>query len=180
MYLFSSSSSAQWQQIAKFGNYAYGQLKLSDTIFFMLGSDPSSYDLHFYKLSFGSLSPEFSLKLACTLGTWVTNYSESFLISSSIYSFFLYQKSGTTYAYMITISATDGSVSNRYKSSISWVQVFGSAVSGDNIVISVRTTSPCSLVIFNIAIHEFTIRSFSGNFIYGIGFEPVTNRYNFH
>ena len=122
-YLFSSLFSSSCQKIPNFSQFANGQLKISDSSMFMLGSDPSSpYQLHLYKHTFGNTSPDWSLKLSWPSGTWTTSESESLLISSSIYTLFLYGSS-PKYAYMAVISVSDGTVSNRYKSSISCTQV---------------------------------------------------------
>ena len=51
MYMFSNPTNAQCQQIIMFKYYAYGQLKLSDATYFIIGYDPSNYNLHMYKLT---------------------------------------------------------------------------------------------------------------------------------
>ena len=169
--MFSSPSSSGCQQIPNFYRYAWGQLKISDFSMFMLGVDPSSpYQLHLYKHTFGGTSPDWSLKLSWPSGTWTTNNSESLLISSSIYTFFAY--GSTQYVYMVVISVSDGTVSNRYKSSISCTQVWGSAVNGDYIVAAVKLTSTYSLLMFNKATNLFDIKSFSGN-LYEIGLDTT-------
>ena len=121
LYLFSSPSSSGCQQISNFLNFADGVLKISDSSMFMLGTDPfSPYQLHLYKHTFGGTSPDWSLKLSWPSGTWTTYYSESLLISSIIYSFFIYG-STSQYVYMVAISLSDGTVSNRHKSSITTI-----------------------------------------------------------
>ena len=168
-YLFSPSSSA-CQQISNFDQYANGQLKISDSSMFMLGVDPSSpYQLHLYKHTFGGTSPDWSLQLSWPSGFWSIGYSESLLISSSIYTLFPY--GSTRYLYMAVISVSDGTVSNRYKSSISCTQVWGSAVIGDYIVASV-TWSSYYLLMLNRATNLFNIKSFSGT-LYGIGLDTT-------
>ena len=174
MYLFSSPSSSQCQQIPSIKYDAFGQLKLSDTTLFLQGSHSSSpYQLHLYKHTFGNLSPDWSLKLAWPSGTWLQNYSESMRISSLIYSFISY--GSTQYVYMVVISISDGSVSSRYKSSISWAPVWGSGTNEDYVVASIHCTTPC-LLLFNRSTNIFTIKPFSGTDLYGMGIEPVTNR----
>ena len=162
--MFSSSSNSGCQQISNFNTFSNGELKISDSSMFVLGIDPSSpYQLHLYKHTFGNTSPDWSLKLSWPSGTWTEGYSESLLISSSIYTFFPYGSS-TQYVYMAVISISDGSVSNRYKSSVSCTAVIGSGVSGNYIVASVRWPSSY-LLMFNKATNLFDIRSFSGPYL---------------
>ena len=166
-----SSSNSGCQQIPNFDQFAYGQLKISDSSMFMLGVDSSSpYQLHLYKHTFGGTSPDWSRKLSWPSGSWITGCSESFLISSSIYTFFPY--GDPKYVYMAMISLSDGTASNRYKSSISCTQVWGSGVSGDYIAASVTWSSDC-LLMFNKATNLFDIKSFSGNYLFGIGFDTA-------
>ena len=168
--MFSSPSSIGCQQISYFYQYAYGQLKISDSSMFMLGSDPfPPYQLHFYKHTFGETSPDWSLKLSWPSGTWYASNSESLLISSSIYAFFPYGSSSVSYIYIAMISLSDGTVSNRYKSSLSCTQVYGSGVNGDYIAASVQWSS-YYLLMFNRATNLFNIKLFSG-LLYGIGLD---------
>ena len=51
MYTFSDPTNTKCQQIQKFKNYAFGQLKLSDASYFMIGYGPYSNNLHMYKLT---------------------------------------------------------------------------------------------------------------------------------
>ena len=165
--MFSSPSSSACQQISNFSQYAYGQYKISDSSMFMLGVDPSSpYQLHLYKHTFGGTSPDWSLKLSWPSGTWTTSNSESLLISSTIYTLFPY--GSPQYAYMAVISVSDGTVSNRFKSSISCTAVWGSGVSGDYIVASVQWPPSYYLLMFNRATNIFDIRSFPGTYLVGI------------
>ena len=128
----------------------------------MLGNEPlSTYHLHLYKHTFGGTSPDWSLKLPWTSGVWNIGYSESLLISSSIYTFFPYGSS-TQYVYMAVISLSDGTVSYRYKSSISCTFVWGSGVNGNYIAASLYWSSSPNLLILNRATNLFDIKSFSG------------------
>ena len=159
--MFSSSSSSGCQQIPNFYFFAWGQLKISDSSMLMLGRDISSpYQLHLYKHTFGNTSPDWSLKLAWPFGTWNINFSESLLISSSIYTFFPYGNT-TRYVYMADISVSDGTVINRYKSSTSCTLVYGSGANGDWIAASVRWTFSY-LLMFNKATNLFDMKRFSG------------------
>ena len=170
--MFSSPSSSACQQISNFRWHAYGQLKISDSSMFMLGVDPSSYQLHLYKHTFGGTSPDWSLKLSWPSGTWSTFTSESLLISSTIYTLFPYGSS-PQYVYMAVISVSDGTVSNRFKSSVSCSYVYGSGVSGDYIIVSVKRSSSPYLLMFNRATNSFDIKSFSGNSLFRIGLDTT-------
>ena len=173
-YLFSSSTSAQCQKIIKFSNNAYGQLKLSDTSFFLLGNDPSTFVLHMYRITFSSTTPDWANKMNCSSGSWEAYNSESLIYSSFIYSFFTYGAS-TKYLYFASMLTADGSVSLRYKSSSNCdTGVFGSAVSGNYIVVSVIWANP-SLIIFNAISQTFTIKT-SADRLYGWGVESITGK----
>ena len=72
----------------------------------------------------------------CSSGAWTSNDSESQLSAdgTSIYLFFMY--GSTNYLYFASLSTSTGSViGTRYKSSISSSPIYGSALSGDYIVI---------------------------------------------
>ena len=168
--MISSPSSSGCQQISNFNIYAYGQFKISDSSMFMLGSDPITYDLHLYKHTFSRTSPDWSLKLSWPSATWTLYASESLLVSSTIYTFFAY--GSPQYVYMAVISVSDGTVSNRYKSSTSCTYALGSGVGGDYIAASVQWSSPYYLLMFNRATNLFDIKSFSGG-LYGIGLDTT-------
>ena len=181
MYLFASPSSSQWQQFTNIYWFANGQLKLSETTFFFLGSDPISptYQLHMYKFTLGNTSPDWALKMACPSGTWRTGNSESLLISSSIYTFFIYGETPSNqFLYMAKISVSDGSVSLRYKSSTQCIEVDGSGKSGNYIIASVKTNSPFYLLVFDISTNSFNIKSFTASsYILGIQLDTATGKY---
>ena len=55
-YLFSSSTSAQWQKVSTIDFSAYGTLLIDDTQLFFFGSEPTpNYHLHYYKITFGEI-----------------------------------------------------------------------------------------------------------------------------
>ena len=173
-YLFSSPTSCQCQQITNFFQNAYGQLKLSDTTFFMLGVHPSpTYQLHLYKLSFSNTSLDWALKQAWP-STWTAYHSESLIVSPSIYTFFVY--GANKYMYMAVINANNGSVGSRYKSSLLWINytVYGSAASGDYVVAFVNW-SPYYLLIFNRETSVFSFKTFL-TYLCGIWLEASTER----
>ena len=171
--MFSFPSSSGCQQIFNFFQYAFGQLKISDSSMFMFGGDPlSPYQLHLYKHTFGATSPDWSLKLSWPSVFWTAGDSESLLISSSIYTFFSYGSSSTKHVYMTMISLSDGTISNRYKSSINCGNVWGSGANGDYIAASVLWSSSY-LLMFNRATNLFDVKLFPGTFLFEIGLDTT-------
>ena len=172
--MFSSPITCQWQQIPNFTSYAYGQLLLSDTTLFMLGSDPSDYALHLYRITFTNTSPDWSSKMMCSSSSWSVVYASSFLSSSKIYSLFSYGQS-PKYLYFVTLSLNDGNVlSSRYKSSISCT--YGSpglTTTGDYVIASVCTQY---LLVYNTILSTFLIKTYGGNVLNGMSLESTTGR----
>ena len=109
---------------------------ISQTQFLILGSDPySPYNLHMYKITFNNTSVDWANMMVCSSGTWSVNSSESLLSEdgSTIYSLFTF--GSTLYLYFASFSTSNGSViSNRYKSSVTMANVFGSAMNADYII----------------------------------------------
>ena len=175
-YIFSILSTWQWQQINSFNNYAFGQLKISDTQFFFLSDDPSTHSLHFYKFTFSSTSPDWADKLAWSSGAWTSSTSESLLSSdkSKIYSLFIY--GSTKYLYFTTISVSDGSiVSSRYKSSSSISAIYNSALNNNFIVATMYSISS-SILILDLTSSTFTFKLFANGFLLGCAFELSSGR----
>ena len=169
--MFSSPLSSQCQTINSFAGNAFGQLKISDTTFFMNGKDPINYNLHMYKFTFSNTSPDWANKLVCPSGSWFISLSEAVLKSSKIYDFFTFGNP-TQYLYLAVISSVSGTVSARYKSSISWPVAYGIAVNGDYIV---TTAWNNYLIIYDTAAASFDIKLFSGD-PYGWATELGTER----
>ena len=163
-YLFSTSSSAQWQQVNTISNYAYGQLMINNNEFFISGTDPATpYHLHYYKITFGNTAVDWANKMLWTSGTWSTSSSEVLLdISNSyIYNFSIY-KNSSNYLYFVALALSDGSVvGSRYKSSVSCGSVYGSAQTGNYLVATVSSSSGL-LVIVDKTTFTFTFRGFNG------------------
>ena len=170
-YLFTTPLSSQCQQISNFSQYANGQLILSDSSFFLLGSDPSTTHLHLYRIAFSSTTPVWTNTLTCSSNPCAVTFSDSLQISSKIYSFFIY--GNTQYLYLAAMDFNTGTVSVRYKSSATCTIVYGIGASGDYLAASAWYTH---LVVYNIATTKFEIRLFSGTYIYGIGIEALTAR----
>ena len=82
----------------------------------------------------------------------------------------------TKYLYFVSFLVSDGTVTGtRYKSSISWGYVFGSALSG-GYVIATGFCPPSSMLIFNIAASSLSIKNFNVGTLYGLGIEPTSGR----
>ena len=109
----------------------------------------------------------------CPSGSWLVSHSESLLLSSYIYSLFTY--GSYRYLYFSVISSTDGSVSVRYKSSISCSDVFGSIVKEDYIYASAYCSS-IYLIILKISNYSFDIKAFPGKYIFGFEVDTTTGR----
>ena len=88
-----------------------GQLKITDTQYFMMNNDHSSpYNLFIYKITFGSTSVNWAKTMICPSGSWTAGFWESILSSDStkIYSLFTYGSSN--YFYFTTFANSDGSI----------------------------------------------------------------------
>ena len=181
-YLYSSSLNAQWQQITHFSKFVYGQLKLSDTEFFMLSNDPvTAYPLHFYKFKFSLTSPTWAMSMPCSESVWYTGASESLLSSDSskIYSF--YSFGNLLSLYFTTFVSSDGSIlSTRYKSGTYTCGTsggaYGSVVMDNYIITSFWITY---LVIIDITTNEFTIKETNGIKIYNLEIDKIGRYVNY-
>ena len=122
-------------------------------------------------------SPDWSLKLGCSLSPWILSLSESLLVSSTIYSFFPYGPTAATqYVYLAVVSLTSGSVSLRYKSNVVCAGLYGSGARGDFVVITAQCPSLSYLIVYNIKNASFTIKQFSGTVISDVSIEATTGR----
>ena len=174
-YLFSSSTSASCQQLTNVITGVFGQLKLSDTQIFIIGGDFSAYNFHMYKMTFANTSPDWAMKIVCPSTSWYTTAGESHIDSSgsTIYSAFGYGYNSVYYLYFTSLSASSGSVlSTRYRSNISCITLYGSAMSGDYIALSAVCPTPY-LVIVNTASSSFSVKLFSGTMLLGGGVDST-------
>ena len=134
MYTFSTSS-AQCQSVTNLSK-GYGSLMITSTQLFLLGVNSASpYDLHMFKVTFGTTSVNWANKLVCASGTWTSNTSESLLSADglTLYSFFMFGSSN--YMYLAGMSVSTGSViGTRYKSSGTVAYIFGSGINGDYLI----------------------------------------------
>ena len=179
--MYSSSASASCQRISTNIYYPNWQLKISDSQYFFLGMNSLTYELYYVKATFGNTSTDWVNKISCSMDSaWSLSFSESQLSSDNtkIYSFATY--GGTTVGksiFFITFTLSDGSVSGtRYKSAVLWTAVYGSVLTGNYLI----TTSYCSgpfIVIFDTVLSSFTVRVFSGSYLYGLAIDKSSGRY---
>ena len=150
-------------------------MKISDTSFYIIGNDASSTDiLRMYKFAFTSAAPDWVLGMAWPVTGCYESYSESLLISSSIYSFFEYGDF-YKYLYLAVISLSSGSVSVRYKSSINWSGALGSATKDGYVFASTYWNEPF-LITYKIVTNTFSIKSFSSGNLFELDIETSTGR----
>ena len=115
-------------------------------------------------------------KILCPSGIWFGYISESQLSADStkIYLFFTYGNT-VSYLYFATFAVADGSVvGTRYRSSIYWVNVYGSAQRGDYIIVTVKAP-PYYLIVYNMVFGTFKIKGFNGD-LYGWALELNSGR----
>ena len=115
--------------------------------------------------------PDWSTKITCSSSLWASYNGESYLNSdnSTIYSAFLNgsMTGSAYYFYYTTFSASTGGVlSIRYKSNVTCVSFYGSAMSVDYILYNLDCTS-IYLLILNTASTSFTLKKFSGTYLVG-------------
>ena len=175
--MFSSPENYLCQTTQTMRIYSNGDIRISDTSLFMLGegSDLKSGRLLMYKITFGNESPDWANYLRCPGISWSSYSSESVLINSTIYSFFIYGEYHQLY--LASMSSTDGSVSSkRYKNLSPMYSVDGLVTSGNNIIVVIKEESWSSdVLIYNIETTEFIIKSY-GTSLYWLAIEPETER----
>lgn len=148
---------------------------LSQTQFFFLGHNPSTYALQMYKMTFSSNSVDWANKISWSFGSWTSYLSESLLSNdgSTIYIFFTYGSS--RYLYFISLSVSTGTaVGSRYKSSTIITSVNSAALNGNYLLASTSTED--SVIMYNLLSSSFTIKSFSST-IYGWSVELYSGRF---
>ena len=155
---------------------------LSETQLYFIGNDPYSppHDIYFYKVTFGNTGVDWANKMSCPSAPCYITTSDAILSSDSsqIYEFFLFGTDPNNYIYMASFNTTNGGViGSRYKSSIVWNLVYGSALNGDYIAASAKCTSTIFyIILYNLVSYEFVIRKFSGSHFAGLSVETSTDR----
>ena len=151
---------------------------ISSNQFYFLHSDNlSPYHLYMHKITFGSISSDWTNMMLCPSGIWEVSFSETVLDSSRsiIYSFFLYGAS-SKYIYFASLLASDGSViRSRYKSSISFTSIYG-ATQKDGYLITIGKGSNTHLIIFEKETSSFILKKFFGDFLRCSTGDPTSER----
>ena len=132
--------------------------------------------LHIFKITFSSNIYNWANKIICT-SKCALSITESIFSNdhSKIYS--LFNLENPSYQYFITQNETDGSViGSRYRSSISWTAVNGSAKNSNMLLFSIVCLPNNYLLMFNTSSYEFTIKQLAIVNLYGMTFESATGK----
>ena len=179
-YSFSSPTTNQHYILNSMYIAVFGTLMISDTeLFWITRTSTSPYNAVFVKLTFASISADWTNQMSCSTGDWDINCSESLLSTDKlkIYTLFSYYQPNNWNIYFSWFQTSNGAiVGNRYQST-SWSNfhaVYGFVQSGDNIVGTLQCSS-FYLVIYNIPSDSFTFKSFSGG-LYDVAIEGGSNR----
>ena len=167
-----------WQQIGLISSRAYGQLKVSSSQFYFVGTEASpNYHLHMVKITYGSSVTDWSNRIDWTGGICDVSYSGSLLSrdSTAIYSFFPFGVTGNQYLYFVTLNSSDGSVlGSRYISSLKSTCVYGITLADDFIAVNFCYSS-YAIMLYNTVTSQFTYRKFI-DFIFQITTDSVYGR----
>ena len=136
---------------------------IADNQFFYIQADLSSLSIHFFKLTYGKTSTDWSNIIRGTSVSITVLGSESLLSQdkSKIYCIFIFGNSSPNYMHMATFEASSGRViDSRYKSSISLDYVYGSALNGNYLIVTAKDSmiSKNYLVLFNLITSTFIIK----------------------
>ena len=172
----SSPSSLSWIEFPSIQKYSIGGLMLNDNQLFLMGQDISTTTLlHIFKVTFSIAIYNWASQISCSSDCSPT-YAESLQNSDSskIYSLFLLESS--SYAYFISLNATDGNaVGSRYKSSINWGYVFGSVRNGNNLIFPAYWDPNCVLFVYDTSSLKLSVNNWKGC-ISGMATEASTSR----
>ena len=161
-YLFSTSASMQWQEITDVSGYAYSQLMITTSLFFIGTDTTTPYPLRFYKVTFGQTAVDWESKMLCSSATWSTHPSESLISNdnSKIYIIFMY--GNPWFIYFASFNVTNGNIiGTRYKSSQNCANIYGSAQTENYLFFSGDCT-PYVLGIFDKNANTFIFKQFTG------------------
>ena len=140
---------------------------LSDTEFYFVGTYTSPiYNLQMYKITFGNTTPDWANKIQCSLSLCGANSADSIksLDGTKIYCIFTY--GNPFYIYFVTLRIITGSpIESRYKSNISWIDVYISSLNGDYLLFIVSCYATY-IGLFNTVNSTFIIREYS-SILYG-------------
>ena len=155
--------------------YASNQLKISDYQYFLVSIDYSSSDLHFVFLTLGITSPTWSNKISWATCSLIGGDSLKDPNNDKIYSFYTY--GSPTYLQFSILNSTNGNViGSRYISNIIWDQVWSKMSTISNILAVGVSCSMYKLVLYSIVNDSFTIKDFSGNYLFCTMSDKLSNR----
>ena len=137
------------------------------------GVDGVNSDLHFYKITFGSITADWANKIACIGVSWTQLNSETLIDSQKLYT--LVPFGNSRYLYFTSFKIDDGSVlGGRYKSNTVCNNVWGSSIGSGYIAATLMWTS-YNLHLFNLETEIFIFRYFSGE-LFGSEFGSIGGR----
>ena len=152
-------------------------LFLGNQMYFMGVWDSVNYNFCMVKYTYNNSSVDWAKTIVCVSTNWTTSLSESKLSTDNtkIYSFFVF--GNPTMFYLITLSFANGSViGNRYRSSVTWMQVYGSAINGNYVAANLVWSSISYLVLYNTATSAINLKTFNGDTLVGLSVEPSVGR----
>ena len=158
--------------------YASNQLKISDSQYFIIGIDTlSPKNLHLLTINTGSTSPLWVKKISCPSSSCSLVGGDSFLDSNNkIYSYFTYG-SPSTYLQLATLNSTDGSIiGSRFLSNSVWSQVWSKMALSNYILAIGVSWGGYNLVLYSTETDEFTIKRFSGSYVFSFDKERLSGR----
>ena len=171
------SSLINWVDFLSIFQVPHGIIIRDDDYVFLMGQDTANNALlHIFKITFSSNVYNFANKIICTSNCALSN-TESILSSDSSKIYSLFNLENPSYQYFITQNETDGSViGSWYRSSISWIDVNGSAKNSNMLLFSIVCLPNNYLLMFNTSSLVFTIKKLNSISLYGIAFESTTGK----
>ena len=165
-YLFSITESAYCQEISSLTQFVKAQLMLSNSEFFFIGSKPTtSYDLHFYKITYGSSHADWSKKMLCA-SAWSIGSSETIVHTDNkkFYNYYMFGTSPNFYVGIVAFNLTNGDIiGSRYYSDIIWTAFTGSTIKDGEVLTTVKWGGVSFIMIFNTSTSTFLIYKFNGS-----------------
>ena len=166
-----------YQTIATSYDYGHGSLMLSDTQLFVISTGPSPANISFNKITFGSISAEWTGTFAWPTASWSLGLCETLLSSDNSKLYIIAPYGNTMLMYFISISMTDGSQLGTWYKSNSYVSsIQGSAQYGNYIVVSFYD-GYYYLMILDVSQFIFSFKKFDGTVLNQIGIDTNSGRY---
>ena len=134
--------------------------------------ETTPYNLHYYKVTFGTEAVDWATKMLWGSSYWEVGLSEILVNSDNtkLYNFSIFGYS--LYIHFVTLDVTNGAlVGSHYISNMIWSNVYGSAQAGDYIIATVNCEKD-KVVIFNVGSNKFSIWFFNG-ILYGAAYDSA-------